>query len=148
MKTILVALDTSPRAEGVLREADALAARTGAKLAVLHCVRLPPELPASLWTSPPERILEQICEGARIELENFARAIPKERFLGVTVQVGVPWREICAAASEPDVDLVVIGAHGYGTLDRVLGTTAAKVVNHVEKNVLVVRPKDTGRSTS
>jgi nucleotide-binding universal stress UspA family protein len=33
----------------------------------------------------------------------------------------------------------VIGAHGYGKLDRMLGTTAAKVVNHADRNVLIVR---------
>ncbi|HVU00723.1 MAG TPA: universal stress protein [Polyangiaceae bacterium] len=32
-----------------------------------------------------------------------------------------------------------MGSHGYGTLDRVLGTTAAKVVNHAARSVLVVR---------
>jgi universal stress protein F len=34
---------------------------------------------------------------------------------------------------------VVIGSHGYGGLDRVLGTTAAKIVNHASCSVLVVR---------
>jgi nucleotide-binding universal stress UspA family protein len=28
---------------------------------------------------------------------------------------------------------------GFGKLDRLLGTTAAKVVNHTDKSVLVVR---------
>lgn len=148
MKTILVAIDLSQRSEGVLREADALAAKSGAKIAILHCVRLPPELPASLWTAPPEHILEQICEGARIDIERLAKAIAPERLAGAYVEIGVPWREICEAAIEHEVDLVVIGAHGYGTLDRVLGTTAAKVANHIDRNLLVVRPKDSGRNVS
>ena len=38
-------------------------------------------------------------------------------------------------------DLIVIGSHGYGAIDRVLGTTAAKVVNHADRTVLVVREK-------
>jgi len=33
----------------------------------------------------------------------------------------------------------VIGSHGYGGLDRLLGTTAARVVNHADRNVLIVR---------
>jgi nucleotide-binding universal stress UspA family protein len=37
------------------------------------------------------------------------------------------------------VDLIVIGSHGYDALDRLLGTTAAKVVNHADRSVLVVR---------
>jgi universal stress protein F len=43
------------------------------------------------------------------------------------------------AAAENDVDMIVIGSHGYHGLDRVLGTTAAKVVNHADRSVLVVR---------
>ena len=49
------------------------------------------------------------------------------------------WDGICHAARELDVDLIVIGSHGYGAIDRVIGTTAAKVVNHADRNVLVVR---------
>ena len=41
--------------------------------------------------------------------------------------------------ADADFDLIVIGSHGFGTIDRILGTTAAKVVNHAERNVLVVR---------
>jgi hypothetical protein len=36
----------------------------------------------------------------------------------------------------------VIGAHGYGVIDRVLGTTAVKVVNHLDRSVFVVRAPD------
>ena len=36
-------------------------------------------------------------------------------------------------------DLIVIGSHGYSGIDRLIGTTAAKVVNHAKQSVLVVR---------
>jgi nucleotide-binding universal stress UspA family protein len=42
-------------------------------------------------------------------------------------------------ATDENVALIVIGAHGYQGLDRMLGTTAAKVVNHADRAVLVVR---------
>ena len=35
--------------------------------------------------------------------------------------------------------LIVIGSHGYGGIDHLLGTTAARVVNHADRPVLVVR---------
>jgi nucleotide-binding universal stress UspA family protein len=47
---------------------------------------------------------------------------------------------VCGAAKALDADLIVVGSHGYGTVDRLLGTTAAKIVNHAECSVLVVRP--------
>ena len=51
---------------------------------------------------------------------------------------GVAWDAICTAAKEVDADLIVIGSHGYGVIDRLLGTTAAKVVNHADRSVYVV----------
>jgi nucleotide-binding universal stress UspA family protein len=142
MKTFLVALDNSPRAEGVLREADALAARLDAKLWLLHCVPLPPELPVSLWTAPSTTFVEQLRAGARKEIEALARAVGDGRLAGITIDIGTPWRAICEAADERAVDLVVIGSHGYGTLERVLGTTAARVVDHAKRSVLVVRARE------
>lgn len=57
------------------------------------------------------------------------------------LQLATPWDGICRAARSHDVELVVIGAHGYGTLDRLLGTTSAKVVNHIDRDTLVVRER-------
>ena len=51
------------------------------------------------------------------------------------------WDAICSHALEHDVDVIVIGSHDYRFLDRIVGTTAAKVVNHADRPVLVVRPK-------
>ena len=38
--------------------------------------------------------------------------------------------------------MIVIGSHGYGGLDRILGTTAARVVNHALCSVFVVRESE------
>jgi universal stress protein F len=54
--------------------------------------------------------------------------------------VGVPWQAVCSAAVDEHVDLIVIGSHGYGGVDHLLGTTAAKIVNHADRPVLVWRP--------
>jgi nucleotide-binding universal stress UspA family protein len=54
------------------------------------------------------------------------------------IRFGVPWRKILDAADELDVDLIVMGSHGYGGFDRLLGTTAAQVANRARRNVLVV----------
>jgi nucleotide-binding universal stress UspA family protein len=51
---------------------------------------------------------------------------------------GDPWRRILDIAQELDVDLIVAGSHRYHGLDRFLGTTAAKLVNHADRNVRIV----------
>jgi universal stress protein F len=68
--------------------------------------------------------------------------VPKDLFGSAEVAVGVPWQAVCETARKLEADLVVIGSHGYSGFDRVLGTTAAKVVNHAHCSVLVVRAAD------
>jgi nucleotide-binding universal stress UspA family protein len=140
MKRILVGLDTSPRAKDVLAAAIDLARRTGSKIRLLRVVSFPPELPANLWALPPAQVSETILGTARRELDEAAQAVPSDLLEGSSAQIGVPWDGICSAAREHDADLIVIGSHGYTILDRLLGTTAAKVVNHADRSVLVVRP--------
>jgi universal stress protein F len=139
MKRILVGVDSSKRARAVLDAAVDLARRTGAKVRLFRAVGLPPELPATLWTMPPNQLLETFLATSRADVADLGKTVPPELYDGATVQIGAAWDAICAAAREHDVDLVVIGSHGYGLLDRVLGTTAAKVVNHCDRSVLVVR---------
>jgi universal stress protein F len=141
MKRILVGLDSSPRAKEVLAAAIDLAQRTGAKLRLLRAVGLPPELPANVWALPPTQVTEMFLATARRELEEASKQVPPNLLEGLGAQVGVAWDAICSAAREQDADMIVIGSHGYGILDRLLGTTAAKVVNHADRSVLVVRSK-------
>jgi len=65
--------------------------------------------------------------------------VPAELLGGTQIVIGVAWQAICDGAHEQQADLVVIGSHGYSGFDRLLGTTAAKVVNHAQCSVLVVR---------
>jgi nucleotide-binding universal stress UspA family protein len=141
MERILVALDHTPRAKEVLAAAVDLAKRTNAKLRLLRCVGLPPELPANVWALPPAQVTDQLMQIAKRELEQDGAGIPPELLEASTVHVGVPWDTICSVAKDEDVDLIVIGSHGYDILDRIVGTTAAKVVNHADRSVLVVRHK-------
>ena len=39
------------------------------------------------------------------------------------------------------MDLIVLGSHGYHVLDRILGTTAARVANLAHRNVFVVHDR-------
>ena len=139
MKRILVALDSSPRAPLVLAAADRLAALTGATLVVFRAVTVQPDMPRELLTTPDLGLDEVLLRNARSDLERLTREVPPARLEKITAELATPWDGICRVAREESADLIVIGSHGYGVLDRVLGTTAGKVVNHADRNVLVVR---------
>jgi nucleotide-binding universal stress UspA family protein len=139
MKTILVALDGSPRARGVLAAALALTKLAGGKLLLFRGIGIPAEMPPHVWALEEASLVDMIRHDAEVYLAGLASHVPKESLAGIRVSVGAPWQTICDTARDEKVDLIVIGSHGYSTVDRLLGTTAAKVVNHADRSVLVAR---------
>ena len=141
MKRLLVALDGSPRAPDVLNAAVAQAQATGAELVLLRAVGIPGDLPFTAMAMSPADVLSILEQRANAELNELAsRLIPNGLVWRAKIETGAPWVAICQTAQAIDANLIVIGAHGYGALDRLLGTTAARVVNHADRSVLVVRP--------
>ncbi len=140
MKRILVALDSSARSRDVLPRAAAIAAATGAELFLLRAIGLPVDLPPDAYRSSPSEVVASLRASSVRELEALALTLDPARVTHVLVQIATPWVAICEAAKEHDVDLIVVGSHGYSGVDHLLGTTAAKVVNHADRSVLVARP--------
>ncbi len=141
MERILVCLDASERAQLVLSTAVELACGLRAKVRLFRAVGLPAHVPEHLYAVSAKSLEEVLVDEAKESLVALSRDVPPELLDGIYTHIGSPWDGICRAAIEHDADLIVIGCHGYDTLDRLLGTTAAKVVNHADRPVLVVRPK-------
>ena len=124
VKHVVVAIDSAPAAVEVVTAAVDLATPVGATLSLLRVV---------------EGGGEEGLSRARADLRELGREIPVTQLEHLCAVDGVPWEQICLAARTYDADLVALGAHRYGPVERVLGTTVAKVVNHCERAVLVVR---------
>jgi universal stress protein F len=139
VKRILVAVDGSPRAPTVIAAAARLAELAGASLVLFRAIGVPSDLPRAVLTVSGADLEDLLIGGAHTDLERVAASLPKGRVERIVTPFATAWDGICRTARELDVDLIVIGSHGYGALDRVIGTTAAKVVNHADRNVLVVR---------
>ncbi len=106
---------------------------------LLRAVGLPAEVPQDFWKTTEEPLLDVLKKRAEQYLRDELANVPGDVPSDLEVGVGAPWQAICDAARTLQADLVVIGSHGYSGFDRVLGTTAAKVVNHAPCSVLVVR---------
>jgi|SRR5580704_8123570 universal stress protein F len=141
MRRILVGLDGSLGAPIVLATAMAIARAQGARLVLLRSVGMPPDVPQDFWKTTEEPLLDVLKHRAAAYLKELAGGVPAELRGSSEVVVGVPWQAICDTARRDDVDLIAIGSHGYSGVDRLLGTTAAKVVNHAACSVLVVRER-------
>lgn len=134
--TILVGLDGSPREAEVFARAAALAAADHATLHACRAVNVPVGMPDAVWTMPMAQLDQTLLQEAERALVARASQVPG----AVThVELGAAADVICDVANEIGADLVVIGSHGYGALERLLGTTASKVVNRAPCSVLVVR---------
>ena len=110
-----------------------------AKLVLLRALYLPVELPPEVYAQHGPSLEEVLCRDAHASLERLARDLPPELVERITTEIGTPWDAIVRAGRTLDADLIVIGSHGYSGIDHVLGTTAAKVANHADRNVLIVR---------
>jgi len=138
---ILVGIDGSPRQPQVVRSAAELAVCFGAQLILVRVIGVPPEIPAEAWQCPDMDLKTFLEHKARQELDAGVALLPAalQRTVQRETLFATPWQGLCAAADSYAADLIVIGSHGYGGLDRVLGTTAARVVNHAACSVFVVR---------
>ena len=145
MKPIMLASDGSPASAAAMREAIALAAELHAPL-VAVCVEhvaVPSygyygysEVYLELHKSErehAERVLEEIAVAAELAGVDCETAALE----GQVVE------EICRFAKERDVAMLVLGAHGWGTLRRlVFGSVSQGVLHEAPCPVLIARGLD------
>jgi len=150
MAVILTAVDGSERSAGVLRTAAEIALRCIGRVHLYRSVTIPQEFPAAA-RMPPDKLPAILVEEARRELRALAVGYPDVVIEEPTMSdPPQPWRGILETGARLGANLIVVGSHGYGGWDRVLGTTAANVVNRAHRSVLVVhdRPLVPGTETS
>lgn len=137
---ILCGVDLSAASYAGLTRALSLAREAKGWLGVAHVIELLPgqdgPLPAAL-----EPLATQWADEARAQ---FAARIPHDlRYVcrvEELIERGNPRRTLLRLAHEHRADLLVIGAHGKGTIDRLLfGSTAEGIVRGAECPVLTVR---------
>ena len=138
---ILVCLDSSPRAPGVLAAATELAEAFDAKMILYRAVVVPPEFPAAGRSTHADELPDVLRSAALDDLRALAENDARASIEPPVVSIGQPWRAIVETADRLDVDLIVLGSHGFHGLDHLLGTTSAKVANHAHRSVFIVHER-------
>jgi nucleotide-binding universal stress UspA family protein len=150
MKPVLLATDGSPSADGATREAIELASAFEAPLVVASVAQtvLPTYGAYYGYT-------EVAADLTRVEAEHVAQTLATVRDRATAAGVecetvaleGSPTgEEICRFARERSPRLVVVGAHGWGRLGRLLhGSVSTHVLHHAPCPVLVVLGEDAAR---
>jgi len=142
VRSLVVATDFSPAADGAIEHAALLAKRWNAQLTLLHVFndgiwsQIKTLYAGQPWTAVAP------ADAARNRLTQQAQALAERSGIKVQAHVrsGRASTEIAAFSRETQPQLVVIGEHGENWLaDIVLGGTALKVLKSAQLPVLLAR---------
>lgn len=137
-KHILACIDFSEQSTGSLAEVGEYARTYGSRVTLLHVAD-----PRAFV--PPQAVLEPTSATDKSTHLAALRALRDAHLADIDSEVAVvedhaPARAICDYATNHDADLIVVGSHGKGGMDRwLIGSVAERVVRHATANVFVVR---------
>lgn len=151
MSTVLLTTDGSDLATAAMIQGVDLLGRDHRFLALSV---VPPAFAASAALSPMDNHPMVIDPELEEEMEATDRAESNQdldelaKVLGVTVEPlvesGEPGPTVCSVAAAVGADVVVMGSHGHGWLQRVvIGSVSHHVLQHAPCPVLVMRLEDT-----
>lgn len=127
VRKVLVAIDLSAAAQPTLEAARDLARMTGARLRVLHVAE--PVRPVLA----PHINDAQVFQAAVEEFAAYTAARPEIDPRDRVTRRGTAVETIAAEAADWEADVVVVGSHGKGWIDRLL-------VGSVTERLLALRP--------
>ena len=142
LNRILLPTDFSDSARHAFGYALSFAVEYRAELLLLHVVEaIPAGYAAELYSAPMARVFEEMSGYARNELDKLiAEAAAQQVAARALVEEGKSPAGIVRVAREEKVDLIVLGTHGKGLLDKALfGSTTERVVRHAPCPVLTCR---------
>lgn len=133
IRRILCPTDFARTAKTALELASSIARDTGAELMLLHA-------------EEPIHTEQEFSAEELTGLEQVLRKLaPRDRLASCSyhVVVGHPALEIVRFAAENDIDLIVVGTHGYqGMASVALGSVAREVVRDAPCVVLAIKPME------
>lgn len=145
-KHILVPVDGSKTALHAADTAIELAAKVNANITVVHVIHVYPYV--GLGEGAVEG-LDQYLSAATASANNAIAAVrARIEAAGVAFESRIAesntvWRGILDAAEHAETDLIVMGTHGRGMIDRLLlGSVTQRVLSHASVPVMVVRGTD------
>ena len=128
---LLLPVDGSLSMTPLVHRCLAFAASSGAAVVAVHVAAVADAAGAGATLARAARILQEVADTACT--------------LGVQCECKVltgaePWREIVRAALDQNADLICMGSHGrHGASEHILGSQAARVLEHVHLPVLLFR---------
>lgn len=143
---ILAATDFSELGNAAAFRAAELSRESQAAVFFVHA--MPSEVALrSIFRDVSDAVLEDFKAATLKQAEALAQLLHRAAGRPVAVECvdGTPHRVIAQAAEDFDVDLVVAGAHGQGTLQQLfLGGTISRLMSAIDGPLLITRRTPTG----
>jgi len=134
---ILVGLDFSDASAGAMYHAVTLAERLHAELHLSHITRDSLVAPTDLGLNVPDTLEE--ARDAREQLERIRAMIAEKVSTVVHLRTGDPVKGMLQLITELKPNMVVIGSHGKGAVERFLmGSVSTELVQKSPAPVLVI----------
>ncbi|HEX5760603.1 MAG TPA: universal stress protein [Thermoanaerobaculia bacterium] len=141
LETVLVGTALDDDSDAVVRVALAAARAAGARLHVVHAIEIEPVEMAldPMWLTG-ELVEEITAERRRALAAQLTRLAAGQEIASSSVVRGEAYRVLLDAAQSARAGLIVVGAaRAMGTLGRLLGSTADRLLRKSSRPLLVVR---------
>ena len=156
MKKILIALDYDPTAEKIAETGYALATAMKAEVVLVHVIAEPAYYYSSIEDSPimgftgfmgfVDVNIPGVVDELKKESQRFLDQ-SKEHLGNASIKTlvmeGVFADSILEAAKSESADIIVMGSHGRGGLDKlIMGSVAEKVLHHSSVPLFIIPTKE------
>jgi nucleotide-binding universal stress UspA family protein len=150
---ILVPHDGSEMSDKALSHAAYLSKTTGAEIVILHVLKHIDKIDSSSLLATSKEQAKDIEKSEKqdfeITVEGGAKQMIEEKMrfckqagvksqVSYKIQTGKPVDEIIKLSDDVNADLIVMASKRISSIIKVLGSTARKVIDSVERPVLVV----------
>lgn len=142
LNKILVALDFSEGNPKILDFAKNMALDTGAELHLIHIVEPYTSYGIYGYTDSESALLNHYIdiayERSQKSMKEVVGKLPAKININSEVVFGVIPTDLLSKAEEVKADAIILGSHGHGLIDTMLGSTADKLIRSAKLATFVV----------
>ncbi len=142
IKKILVPVDFSENSKKILKSARYMAETFSADLSLIFVVQSFEDYSGFFVPHMPlDQLADEMLIGARKKMADFVEDHLGELKVNAQVVAGDVAEEILGYAEKEQMDLIIMGTHGYKGLERILfGSIAEQVVKNSPCPTLTINP--------
>lgn len=139
-KKILVPVDGSGTADNALRYGVEMAKTYGAQLFVIVVADIGEAAYPLMQVNLDRNGFASVREKAEAVMEKIKKQIPQGLPFTPIIRTGVPGSVITSLVDEENIDLIIMGNSGKGSLSSfIMGSVSQYVIHHVKVPVLIIK---------